>query len=104
MFNNLESAEKGGRKLEEVSEIVLNREAYLSQKELIKEKYQEAINWREKRYDEDIAQDLSREGMRFNLNIHNEIVLDYAIKLAERENLNPEEKTEAIIATIMHDG
>ncbi len=107
MFNSPESIgkkEKEPAEKESISEDFLDREAYLSQKELVKEKYQETINWREKRYDKDIAQDPSKEGMRFNLNVHNEIVLDYATKLTEKENLDSKEKVEAIMATIMHDG
>jgi hypothetical protein len=83
---------------------ILEKEKFPSNKELIKEKYQEVINWREERYRQDVKNDSSKEGMRFNLNTHNEIVLDYAIQLIEKEELESEEKTEAIIATVMHDG
>jgi len=87
-----------------VAEDILDREAFLSKKELIMEKYEDVINWREKKYNQDIAEEPSREGMRFDLDVHNRIVLDYAIKLIEVENLGQQEKVEAIMATIMHDG
>jgi len=59
---------------------------------------------REKQYDENVKENPKAESMRDNLKVHNGIVLDYALDLIEKQGLSPEEKTEAIIATMMHDG
>lgn len=81
----------------------INPERYLSKKELAEKEFKEVIDWREKKYAEDVRENPSAEAMRANLEPHNDTVLDDALDLIGKQKLTPEEKTEAIIATIMHD-
>jgi len=81
----------------------INPERYLSKSELAEKEFEDVTNWREKQYDADVRENPNAELMRNNLETHNGIVRDYALDLIESQGLSPEEKTEAIIATIMHD-
>ena len=82
----------------------IDPERYMSKKEIAERDYEEVVDWREKQYDENVKENPKAESMRDNLKVHNGIVLDYALDLIEKQGLSPEEKTEAIIATMMHDG
>lgn len=75
------------------------------EREIGETSYEEIINWREKRYDEDVAGDPRMEAMRGALDTHNRIVLRYADELiAAAPEMTAEEKTAARLAVIMHDG
>ncbi len=72
--------------------------------EQIKEKYLPIIGLREKMYDRDIEKKPELRNTRASLDVHNNIVLGYAARLIEKNNnLSPDEKTAAMIATILHD-
>ena len=71
--------------------------------ERIKTEYAPAINLRERQYDRDVKQKPDAGGARANLDVHNEIVLDYAGRLVEAQHLLPEQKAAAFLATVFHD-
>jgi hypothetical protein len=74
-----------------------------NRKELFEKEYGRFIDWRENKYKKDVEKNESQRLNYCNLKVHNEIVLEYAQKIADMEKLPPEEKAAAIVATIMHD-
>jgi hypothetical protein len=81
-----------------------SKEKYLSEKERVKMNYKRVIDLREAQYDEDVRVDPNKESMRRALDVHNNIVFDYALDLIEKQNLSGGKRVAAIIATVMHDG
>lgn len=62
------------------------------------------INLREKMYDDDVSADKNKKFMRSILDTHNNIVLEYAKELINKNtDLIQEEKITTIIAVILHD-
>ena len=82
----------------------LPQEAGLELAETVEEKYGAAIDLREKQYDQDVEHNPKMAAMRGSLDVHNGIVLGYAKDLIASQNLPPDQKVAATLATVLHDG
>jgi hypothetical protein len=87
----------------ETEVVNLNEKKQEMKERSIEEKYKNVFNFRNEQYARDIEENPAKEVMLSNLETHNNIVLDYAVDLAENEKLSPQDRVAAIIATIMHD-
>lgn len=81
----------------------LPQEADFELAETVEEKYSAAIDLREKQYDQDVERDPKMAAMRASLDVHNGIVLGYANELIAGQNLPPDQKVAATLATVLHD-
>jgi len=76
----------------------------INRNEIIKTEYNQVLQRREGQYDKDVEMNPDLENIRIALNVHNDIVLDYANGLCEMNpDLSPEDKVAITIATIFHD-
>ncbi|MFA6027423.1 MAG: hypothetical protein WC752_00655 [Patescibacteria group bacterium] len=104
-MHSLEAALNSGLKKGETgNNDEIDREINEITRETVERNYGEVISARDEGYNNDVAADEKRGPMRESLNVHNGIVLDYAIALIKARHLTAEQEVAAITATILHDG